>query len=60
MGIGVATAAMICVMSVFNGFRDLVSSLYTTFDPELVVVPTKGNSPRPTTHSSRLCVATPQ
>ena len=42
MGIGVATAAMICVMSVFNGFRDLVSSLYTTFDPELVVVPTKG------------------
>lgn len=42
MGIGVATAAMICVMSVFNGFRDLVSSLYTTFDPELVVVPAKG------------------
>ena len=42
MGIGVGTAAMICVMSVFNGFRDLVSSLYTTFDPELVVVPTKG------------------
>ena len=42
MGIGVATAAMICVMSVFNGFRDLVSSLYTTFDPELVVVTAKG------------------
>ena len=42
MGIGVATAAMICVMSVFNGFRDLVSGLYTTFDPELVVVPAKG------------------
>ena len=42
MGIGVATAAMICVISVFNGFRDLVSSLYTTFDPELVVVPAKG------------------
>ena len=42
MGIGVATAAMICVMSVFNGFRDLVSNLYTTFDPELVVVPAKG------------------
>lgn len=42
MGIGVATAAMICVMSVFNGFRDLVSSLYTNFDPELIVVPAKG------------------
>ena len=33
MGIGVATAAMICVMSVFNGFRDLVSD-----DPLLTAV----------------------
>lgn len=42
LGIAVATAAMICVMSVFNGFRDLVSSLYTSFDPQLVVTPVKG------------------
>ena len=25
---------MICVLSVFNGFRDLVASLFTAFDPE--------------------------
>lgn len=41
-GIALATAAMICTLSVFNGFRDLIGSLYTAFDPELVVVPTKG------------------
>lgn len=41
-GIALATAAMICVLSVFNGFRDLVAGLYTAFDPELVVVPAKG------------------
>ena len=59
MGIGVATAAMICVMSVFNGFRDLVSSLYTTFDPELVVVPTKGKFAPVDDPSSRPFVAIP-
>ena len=41
-GVAVATIAMICVLSVFNGFRDLIATLYTTFDPQLVVVPTKG------------------
>ena len=41
-GVAVATIAMICVLSVFNGFRDLIATLYTTFDPQLVVVPAKG------------------
>ena len=41
-GIVVATAAMVCTLSVFNGFRDLIGSLYTTFDPQIVVVPTQG------------------
>lgn len=41
-GVAVATIAMICVLSVFNGFRDLLATLYTTFDPQLVVVPAKG------------------
>ena len=36
-GVATATAAMICVLSVFNGFRDLVASLFTAFDPELRV-----------------------
>ena len=33
-GVAVATIAMICVLSVFNGFRDLIATLYTTFDPQ--------------------------
>lgn len=41
-GIALAAAAMITVLSVFNGFRDLVSTLYTHFDPPLLVVPTQG------------------
>lgn len=41
-GIVVATAAMVCTLSVFNGFRDLIGSLYTTFDPQIVVVPSQG------------------
>lgn len=41
-GIALATMAMVCTMSVFNGFRNVVESLYTTFDPELKVTPTIG------------------
>lgn len=41
-GIAVATVAMVVVMSVFNGFHDLVESLYTEFDPVLKVVPAQG------------------
>lgn len=42
--IGIATAAMVCAVSVFNGFHDLISSLYCNFDPELQVVATMGKS----------------
>ncbi|MBQ0089819.1 MAG: FtsX-like permease family protein [Prevotellaceae bacterium] len=38
VGIMVATIALVCTLSVFNGFQDLVGSLFTTFDPELKVV----------------------
>lgn len=41
-GVAVATAALVCVLSVFNGFRDLIGSLYSTFDPQLEVVPARG------------------
>lgn len=41
-GVALATLAMVCTLSVFNGFRDLIGSLYTAFDPELQVVPAKG------------------
>lgn len=43
-GVAVATATMICVMSVFNGFKGLVEQLFTNFDPELRVVLAEGKT----------------
>ena len=42
VGVAFGTAALLCTLSVFNGFRDLIGSLYTTFDPPIEVVPAKG------------------
>ena len=44
IGVAVATMAMIIVLSVFNGFSDLVGSLFTNFDPQLKVIPTEGKT----------------
>lgn len=39
-GIMLASFALICTLSVFNGFHELVESLFRDFDPELKVVAT--------------------
>ena len=44
IGVAVATMALVIVLSVFNGFHDLVASFLTNFDPQLEVVPTEGKS----------------
>ena len=41
-GVAFAAAALLCVLGVFNGFRDLIESLYTNFDPQLEVRPVEG------------------
>ena len=41
-GVVVATIALVCALSVYNGFNDLVASLFSNFDPELKVTPRKG------------------
>lgn len=41
-GIAVATMAMVCVLSVFNGLHDLFSGLYGNMDAALQVVPVRG------------------
>ncbi len=41
-GVALATIALVCTLSVMNGFRDLIGGLYTSFDPVLRVVPAKG------------------
>lgn len=41
-GVGIATAAIVCVLSVFNGFTDLAIDRMSAFDPPLRIVPQKG------------------
>ncbi len=41
-GIGIATMAMICVLSVFNGFAGIVENQFSSFDPDLKITPVKG------------------
>ncbi len=44
IGVAVATMALVIVLSVFNGFHDLVASFFTNFDPQLKVVPVEGKT----------------
>ena len=44
LGVALATTALVCVLSVFNGFHDLVASLFTAFDPELEMLPAEGQT----------------
>jgi lipoprotein-releasing system permease protein len=43
-GIAFSTAALIIVLSVFNGLEDLLRSLNNAFDPEIKIEATKGKS----------------
>ena len=44
IGVAVATMALVIVLSVFNGFHDLVATFFTNFDPQLEVVPMQGKT----------------
>lgn len=41
-GVALATMALVCTLSVFNGFQDTVAELFTVFDPELKVTVAEG------------------
>jgi len=41
-GIAVGTAAIILILSVFNGFEDLIKSLYGSFNPDIKVTVIEG------------------
>lgn len=43
-GIALGTMALIVVLSVYNGFNDLVKDLYHSFEPDLVVKPAQGKT----------------
>lgn len=44
VGVAVATMALVVTLSVFNGFHDLVANLFTSFDPQIKVVPVTGKT----------------
>ena len=50
VGVAVGTAALIIVLSVFNGFESVVKSLFSVFDPDIEITIVQGK----TFHSNQL------
>ena len=44
VGLAVGTAALILVLSVFNGLGELISGMFGSFNPDIKVTPAKGKS----------------
>jgi lipoprotein-releasing system permease protein len=44
VGVMISAAALIIVLSVYNGFEGLVLSLFNRFNPEILIVPSKGKT----------------
>ena len=45
-GVALAAMALVCTLSVFNGFGDLVASFFTAFDPQIKVTVVDGKTVR--------------
>ncbi len=43
-GMSVGTIALITILSVFNGFEDLILSMYNSFNPDLKIMPVIGKT----------------
>lgn len=43
-GVAVATIALVIVLSAFNGFHDLVATLFTSFDAQIEITPVRGKT----------------
>lgn len=50
-GIAVGTSALILVLSVFNGFEDLISGLFQKFNPDIKITPAEGKTFEPDSNS---------
>src|SRR6059058_3650418 len=59
LAIAVGTAALITLMSVFNGFEDIVKSLYADFYTDLRIIPSKGKTMTVTYNQLSALQATP-
>ncbi len=52
-GVCVVTMALVCVLSVMNGFGSLVEQMFSAFDPELKITPATGKTFRTDTEAFR-------
>ena len=43
-GIAVGAAALLLVLSVFNGFEDHITQMYSNFDPDVKITPVRGKT----------------
>lgn len=51
LGVAIAVSALVCTLSVYNGFQQLLGSLYSSFDPQIKIVSSVGKSFRTDTES---------
>lgn len=58
-GVTLATLALVCTLSVFNGFHELVEKMFTNFDPDLKIEAAKGKTFVPTDSIYALLQAMP-
>jgi lipoprotein-releasing system permease protein len=43
-GIAIGTAALVLILSVFNGFEELITSMFSSFHPDVMVAPETGKT----------------
>ncbi len=41
-GVAIGTAALVLILSVFNGFEGIISNLFNSFNPDMVITPAQG------------------
>lgn len=59
-GVALATLALVCTLSVFNGFQEMVAGFFTAFDPELKILPREGKVLDPLAEPFRRVRSLPQ
>ena len=59
-GVALATLALVCTLSVFNGFQEMVAGFFTAFDPQLKVTAVQGKVFDPRNDTVRRVMALPQ
>lgn len=53
-GITIATAALVCALSIFNGFTGIAEKTFSAFDPQLQVLPITGKVFEPTQELAKI------